>query len=126
MKRLLLPLLLSLSAAAGDQPQWGTAWSRNMVSPETGLPAKIDFPSSTGILWKVPLGSETHSSPVVSDGILFFGNRKGGFLILAADRAAPRILSESHAGAPISATACAAQHRLYIATMNTLFCAGTP
>jgi hypothetical protein len=57
MKRLLLPLLLSLSAAAGDQPQWGTAWSRNMVSPETGLPAKIDFPSSTGILWKVPLGS---------------------------------------------------------------------
>jgi hypothetical protein len=44
-----------------------------MVSPETGLPAKIDFPSSTGILWKIPLGSETHSSPVVSDGRLFIG-----------------------------------------------------
>ena len=73
MKRLLLPLLLSLSAAAGDQPQWGAACSRNMVSPETSLPAKIDFPSGSGILWKIPLGSETHSSPVVSDGRLFIG-----------------------------------------------------
>ena len=62
----------------------------------------------------------------LSDGRVYIGNRKGGFLILAADRAAPRILSESNAGAPISATACAAQHRLYIATMNTLFCAGSP
>jgi outer membrane protein assembly factor BamB len=58
---------------AEDQPQWGTAWNRNMLSAETGLPAHFDPDTGTNIRWKVPLGTEAHSSPVVSGGHVFIG-----------------------------------------------------
>ena len=58
---------------AEDQPQWGTAWNRNMISAETGLPAHFDPDTGTNIRWKVPLGTEAHSSPVVSGGHVFIG-----------------------------------------------------
>ena len=34
--------ILAVSLSAADQPQWGQAWSRNMVSAERGLPAEFD------------------------------------------------------------------------------------
>ena len=77
MKRnLLCPLLFSalasgallLPARAADQPQWGQAWSRNMVSEETGLPESFDPQTGRNILWSAELGTETHSSPVVAGG----------------------------------------------------------
>jgi len=44
-----LQLAVCLAAAASglhlpaaDQPQWGHAWTRNMVSPEKGLPDSFD------------------------------------------------------------------------------------
>ena len=37
-------MLLAIGQAsfAGDQPQWGHAWTRNMVSAETNLPSSFD------------------------------------------------------------------------------------
>src|SRR6188474_3004478 len=44
MKRSIVSFLVALGAFthAADQPQWGQAWSRNMVSAERGLPSDFD------------------------------------------------------------------------------------
>ena len=49
-------------ALAGDQPQWGQAWSRNMVSNEKGLPDSFDPKTGRNIRWTANLGAE-HSEP---------------------------------------------------------------
>src|SRR5204863_9759602 len=73
--------LASLGAAltlqAKDQPQWGEAWSRNMVSAETGLPNSFDPKAGRNIKWVAKLGTETHSSPVVSGGRVYIGTNNG-------------------------------------------------
>jgi len=86
MKRnLLSPLLLGalawgallLAARAADQPQWGQAWSRNMVSEETGLPESFDPQTGRNIQWSAELGTETHSTPVVAGGRVYIGTNNG-------------------------------------------------
>ena len=72
--RLLVTAGLALvSVRAADQPQWGQAWSRNMVSGERGLP--VDFDPKTGkhVKWVAKLGNETHSTPVVANGRVYIG-----------------------------------------------------
>jgi outer membrane protein assembly factor BamB len=64
-------------ASAADQPQWGQAWSRNMVSAEQGLPESFDPQSGRNILWSAELGTETHSSPVVAGGRVYIGTNNG-------------------------------------------------
>ena len=84
-KSLLCPLLFSalawgallLPARAADQPQWGQAWSRNMVSEETGLPDSFDPQTGRNIQWSAELGTETHSSPVVAGGRVYIGTNNG-------------------------------------------------
>ena len=73
----LLSALACLSAPAADSPQWGSAWSRNMVSPETGLVEKFDLATGSGIQWRVNLGTESHSSPVVAGGRIYIGTNNG-------------------------------------------------
>ncbi len=58
---------------AGDQPQWGERFSRNMVSAETGLADRFDPSSGLNIKWSVPLGSQTYSTPVISGGKVLIG-----------------------------------------------------
>lgn len=58
---------------AGDSPQWGERFTRNMVSPETNLPAVFDPASGKNIKWIAELGSQTHSTPVVGSGRVFIG-----------------------------------------------------
>lgn len=72
----LLPALLALAAFpahGADQPQWGEAGSRNMVSAETGLPANFDPATGAGIKWSVPLGN-AYGSPTVAKGCVFIGS----------------------------------------------------
>jgi len=75
---------LSLIAVAGnfrtlaaDQPQWGQAWSRNMVSDEKGLPDSFDPKTSRNIKWATKLGTETHSTPVIAGGRVYIGTNNG-------------------------------------------------
>ena len=79
MRALLTLLILTGAAAlrAGDQPQWGTAWSRNMVSAERGLPERFDLKTGEGEVWRAALGTETHSTPVVSGGRIYIGTNNG-------------------------------------------------
>jgi outer membrane protein assembly factor BamB len=70
-------LLCALSAWAEDQPQWGQAWSRNMVSRERNLPDSFDPKTGRNIKWAVRLGTETHSTPVVAGGRVYIGTNNG-------------------------------------------------
>ncbi len=74
---LLSALSLPLPLPAASHPQLGQAWSRNMVSPETGLPAKLDPRSGENIRWSAKLGSETHSTPVIGSGRILVGTNNG-------------------------------------------------
>ena len=81
MKQTLLWMLvagaMTFHVVAADQPQWGEAWSRNMVSAEKGLPASFDPKTGTNIKWAVPLGTETHSTPVIAGGRVYIGTNNG-------------------------------------------------
>jgi outer membrane protein assembly factor BamB len=66
-------LYLLPAARAGDQAQWGQAFTRNMVSSETGLVDSFDPATGKNVKWSAPLGSETWSTPVVAQGRVFIG-----------------------------------------------------
>ncbi len=65
--------LAASSGLAADQPQFGAAWSRNMVSPERNLPATFDPQSGQNIKWVAKLGTQTHSTPVIANGRVYIG-----------------------------------------------------
>lgn len=62
-----------LPTLAADQPQWGQAWSRNMVSSERGLPDSFDPLTGRNIKWVAKLGTETHSTPIIANGRVYLG-----------------------------------------------------
>jgi len=62
---------------AADQPQWGQAWSRNMVSGEKGLPDSFDPVTGRNVKWSAALGTEAHSSPVIARGRVYIGTNNG-------------------------------------------------
>ena len=73
-----LALACLLAAAhAADQPQWGEAWSRNMVSGETGLPESLDPKTGENLLWSAKLGTEGHCTPTIAGGRIFIGTNNG-------------------------------------------------
>jgi len=44
-----------------------------MVSSEKGLPAEFDLESGENVKWMVPLGTQTHGTPMVAGGRIFIG-----------------------------------------------------
>jgi len=66
-------LALGAAARGDDQPQWGQRFSRNMVSPERGLPATFDPKSGRNVRWSVPLGTQCYSTPIAAGGRVFIG-----------------------------------------------------
>ena len=65
------------STWAGDQLQWGQAWSRNMVSNEKALPESFDPKTGLNLKWSAVLGTQTHSSPVIAGGRVYIGTNNG-------------------------------------------------
>ena len=70
---LLIAATVASAAIGADRPQWGQRHSRNMISPEVGLPATIDIESGQAVKWVAPLGTQTWSTPVVSGGCILIG-----------------------------------------------------
>jgi outer membrane protein assembly factor BamB len=68
-----IALLLPVALRAADQPQWGQAFTRNMVSGETGLIEDFDPATGRNVKWVVSLGSETWATPVAAQGRVFIG-----------------------------------------------------
>src|SRR4051812_473237 len=68
---------LAAGAFAADQPQWGEAWSRNMVSGEKHLASSFDPKTGVNVKWTARLGTQTHSTPVVAGGRVYIGTNNG-------------------------------------------------
>ena len=77
MKFAVLASALIFTAGAKDQPQWGQAWSRNMVSEEKHLPSQFDPKTGENIRWRARLGTESHGSPIIADGRVYVGTNNG-------------------------------------------------
>jgi len=70
--------LLNLGTClAADQPQWGQAWSRNMVSAERKLADSFDPKTGRNIKWTTQLGTESHSTAIVAGGRVYVGSNNG-------------------------------------------------
>src|SRR5438876_991972 len=67
----------SFELLAADQPQWGQAWSRNMISRERNLPASFEPKTGQNIKWSAELGTQTHSTPIVAGGRVYIGTNNG-------------------------------------------------
>jgi outer membrane protein assembly factor BamB len=67
-------------AKKGDWTMWGGSPDRNMVSGETGIPAKWDAESKKNIKWAAPLGSQTYGNPVIYKGKIWVGTNNNGNL----------------------------------------------
>ena len=72
------------------------------------------------IHWKHEAKGEFWASPYVADGKMYIGSRRGDFWIFEASKE-KKLLAQLDLGAPISATAVAANGTLYVATMFDLF-----
>ncbi len=71
--RPLVACLVALSLVAADRPQWGEAWGRNMVSPETRLPVDFDPATGRNVRWSVSLGSENYGTAIIAGGLVLVG-----------------------------------------------------
>ncbi len=77
--------LVAASLHAADWPQWGGENTRNMVSPETGLPVdigpgkkikgseEVDMATTKNCLWVAKLGSQAYGTPNIANGKIFVG-----------------------------------------------------
>ncbi len=72
------------------------------------------------IHWKHEAKGDFWASPYVADGKMYIGSRRGDFWVFEASKEM-KILAQLDLGAPISATAVAANGTLYVATMFDLF-----
>src|SRR5204863_1843889 len=70
-------LVIDAALFAADQPQWGQAWTRNMVSSERNLPDSFDPKTGKNIKWIAKIGTESHSTPVIAKGRMFIGTNNG-------------------------------------------------
>src|SRR5688572_11640771 len=82
---LIAPLPAPLTQPSGDWPQWGRDQSKNMASPEAGLPDTfhlgefdwssdaIDLAGSTGVKWIAKLGSQSYGNATVANGRIYVG-----------------------------------------------------
>ncbi len=85
----MLVLLCVGVVQAADQAQWGQAYTRNMVSEETGLPewfepgqrdpktGDIALSSTRNVKWVARLGTTTYATPVIAGGRVFVGTNNG-------------------------------------------------
>ena len=65
--------------APGSWPQWGGSSLRNHVASGR-LPLDWSIEKGTNLLWKVKLGTNTYSSPVIADGKVLIGTNNGSGL----------------------------------------------
>lgn len=85
-KRVILPSLLSFLCLISTYGQSGiTDWP--LFRGKSDLSGRFDseLPSAPKLLWSVSTGVRTKSSPVISDGTLFFGNDKGAITAVTSD-----------------------------------------
>lgn len=73
-----LPGTGAVRAAEPERAMYGAYPNRNMVSDETGLPAKWDVKTGANVKWVQPVGSQSYAGPVVAGGKVFVGTNNEG------------------------------------------------
>lgn len=68
-----LIVLFATAVFAADQPQFGQAWTRNMVSAERGLPDAFDPKTGKNMRWTAKIGTDSYATPVVAGGRVYIG-----------------------------------------------------
>jgi outer membrane protein assembly factor BamB len=93
---------------------------------DTGTKTAHCIETATGKeLWQHPVGGEVWSSPLVADGKVYLGTRRGKLFIFAASRE-KKLLCETTLDASISAAPSAANGVVYITTDETLYALAKP
>jgi len=128
------------AAKTGDITRNGEVWSYPLRNHTSSTPAVRDglafiadcgktlhcVDAATGrACWTHETKGDIWASPLVADGKVFIGTRRGEFLILSATRE-KKLLAAIDMGSPISSSPIAANGILYIATMNRLFAVQRP
>lgn len=119
----------------GDITRSGALWSYPLRNHTSSTPAVRDglvfiadcgktihcVDAATGRpCWTHETKGDIWASPLVADGKLYIGTRRGEFVILSATRE-KKLLATIDMGSPMSASPVAANGVLYVATMNCLF-----
>ena len=47
--------------------------------------SESELPSSPALIWSISTGARTKSSPVISEGTIYFGNEKGTLIAVGTD-----------------------------------------
>lgn len=119
---------------SGDITATAELWSYDLKHHSCSTPAiagSLAFAADCGRLvhcldaatgtphWTHEARGDFWASPLVADGKVYIGSRRGEFLIFAADRE-KRLLASIQLDGPINGTAAAANGVLYIPTMTRL------
>ncbi len=70
--------------------------------------------------WQHTTEGDYWASPLIADGKVYIGSRRGDFWIFAAAKE-KKVIFQTHLGAPVTSTVCAANGTIFIATMTGLF-----
>lgn len=77
-----------------------------------------ELPSEPALIWSIATNDKTQSSPVISDGTLFFGNEKGTLFAIRSDKT---VLWKYNAGSPVTAPPLIYGDKVLFGTDNGLF-----
>ncbi|HLP74418.1 MAG TPA: PQQ-binding-like beta-propeller repeat protein [Bacteroidales bacterium] len=78
---LCVTFFFSASAFSQSSTDWPVFRGKSDLSGNIDAP----LPANPALLWSLPTGAPTRSSPVVSDGTVFFGNDKGTLIAVTSD-----------------------------------------
>jgi outer membrane protein assembly factor BamB len=127
--------LKSFVVKPGEISTSDESWSYPMARESSCTPAVYDgmvFAADCGgtlycvdektgkALWTYKTQGDFWASPLIADGKVYIGNRRGQFVVLAAARDL-KVISSINLHDAISGTAVAANGTLYIATMTHLY-----
>ena len=84
MRSFILIKLLCFSLAVYSQDS-GESWNIFRGSPELSGRTSEELPDNPVLLWSVATGASTKSSPVISDGLIYFGNDKGELIAVTTE-----------------------------------------
>src|SRR5665811_2382581 len=85
MRYLFTVTLLIIIFSASEAQNAGDEWPLFRGRADLAGKVEYDLPSSPKLIWSVSTGTRTKSSPVVSEGIVYFGNDKGSLIAIGSD-----------------------------------------
>lgn len=110
-----LVFFISIDAQSGEN-EWP------LFRGKTDLAGRIEseFPTSPKLLWSIKTGGTTKSSPVISGGIVYFGNDKGSLIAAGTDG---KIRWRYEAGSSIDAAPMAYGNKVIFGTNDGILIA---